>query len=299
MWCCRHLVSWHLYDGTRSAFFTNCATGNANDLPDRNLAAATSTSYPSGNIISVYIEGSHDHTADDQSNETDACETDWSNMVLGQHRQTNIVVQSDCDSPNRFANVSIGGGAAGIDFEVDAGGLSMVNEAGSASSSMFKADQTTLYGRDNGTAYAALPANISLSNNRSPKATLIMANTAAAVTSSGCANVYKMPPALNCPRSVAVGPTIKVSTTIDTSAQLWLCDATAANVSLTIPSASSVPNATFQVKRVDTSIHTCTVTMSTGDTLDGASSYTLTGSTRPSVTLTNVNGSAAWYVTAH
>lgn len=56
-----YMISYHMYDGTRTADFTNCATGNHNDLPDRNLAALNSIAYPSKNVVSLLIDGSHHH----------------------------------------------------------------------------------------------------------------------------------------------------------------------------------------------------------------------------------------------
>lgn len=217
-----HLVSYHLYDGARTSSFSNCETGNGNDLPDRNLAALTSPTYPSGNIVSLLINGRHIHTAppDDQTNETDACEAAGANMLLGQHRNIDVVVQSDCAASNRLANVSIGGGANGIDIEVDAGGVSLANSQGSSGSTIFKADAADLYSYDGSTYIKEgnYPANLSLGNNYLPGVPLVMANTAAAATAVGCGNTFAPPPALNCPGVLAV-TTVTSSITLDGSSE--------------------------------------------------------------------------------
>lgn len=187
-----HMVAFHLYTATQSAFATNCATGNETSWPDRNLAALTSTSPPYGNIISLLVDGNH---LDGQS---DACEADWANSVLGQHRPYAVVVQSDCDSPIRIANTAISAAPdnnSGVALEVDAGSVSLVNAHATGPSNVNIAEKAVLYYPGGSTTE---PAAVRMSNNAMRQATLNVQNSNAAASTEGCGNVFAAPTPYLC-----------------------------------------------------------------------------------------------------
>jgi len=94
--------------------------------------------------------------------------------------------------------------------------------------------------------------------------------------------------------------TIGSSTTLDSTARMWLCNATGGPIVFTVPLGSTVPGALWTIKKIDASANTCSVTMSGSDTLDGA-----TGSPSSGIISTqwgkltiwnNTNNTANWYI---
>ena len=118
-------------------------------------------------------------------------------------------------------------------------------------------------------------------------------DSAAYNTMTGCGNALTSGAAWNC--SAALAPVgISADTTLDlTAASIWTCDASAGNVNITVPPGTSFENRTLSIRKTDTSANTCAITMSSGDTLDGASSYLL-NTVNAGIVFTNDNGTA-WY----
>jgi hypothetical protein len=63
--------------------------------------------------------------------------------------------------------------------------------------------------------------------------------------------------------------------TITNTDTVVFADATSANVTITLPTASGMTGYRFYIKRVDSSAHTVTISRSGSDTIDGAASFTL------------------------
>lgn len=68
--------------------------------------------------------------------------------------------------------------------------------------------------------------------------------------------------------------TITKSTIITTSYRTVLCDATLGNVTITLPTASSsISGNEFFVKKIDSSVNTCTLAVTGGGNIDGSATY--------------------------
>lgn len=74
-----------------------------------------------------------------------------------------------------------------------------------------------------------------------------------------------------------------------------LCDATSADVVLTVPLGSTYPKKEYVVKRIDSSIHKCSVTMSGSDTLDADTNWDIINQWS-SLDFWNVGGTSTWYI---
>lgn len=75
-----------------------------------------------------------------------------------------------------------------------------------------------------------------------------------------------------------VGPVTAISsntTVTATSNTVYICDASGGNITFTLPAASN-SNKLFRVKKVDSSTNTVIITRAGSDTIDGATTYTLT-----------------------
>lgn len=189
-----HGIGFHMDTGSRGDI-SDTAAGNNVGLADRNLAALHDTTAPDpnliGNIITLLVEGEHSATASGGST-LDACAVHWTNGVLGQHRNNGIVVQSNCDDPNKFANIGLGVDnhtGNGVALEVDAGVVLMANSDSGTGGNLFKADQTALPSSSGGTI--SPNATLRISSNEFPKAPLYLANTAAGASTSGCGNNFQ------------------------------------------------------------------------------------------------------------
>ena len=135
-----------------------------------------------------------------------------------------------------------------------------------------------------------------ITNSNLAALTFLFENATALNTLSGCGNSLPTPQGWNCAAGLGVATTVTADTTMDTSAQIWPCNASTGMVKLTVPKGSTVPGRMFTVKKVDTSANTCKVMMSGAETIDGSGSYSLTGLNN-SVSFTNMNGSTTWYIT--
>lgn len=93
----------------------------------------------------------------------------------------------------------------------------------------------------------------------------------------------------------SIHATVTSGATLDTTARLWPCDATAGAVTLTVPAGSGVPNYIWDVKKVDTSVNACTLTMSGSDTLDGNATVPIRFQ-NDDLTIQNKSGSTTWYI---
>ncbi len=81
--------------------------------------------------------------------------------------------------------------------------------------------------------------------------------------------------------------------TITSNDTVIMADATSGNVTITLPTASSTSGYRFYVKRVDGSGNTVSVARSGSDTIDGATSQTLTAQY---TSLTLVSDGSNWYI---
>lgn len=94
--------------------------------------------------------------------------------------------------------------------------------------------------------------------------------------------------------------TISASATLTSSQEYILCDATSGAVVLTLPSAASAYNSTsgvgrqYTVKKIDSSVNTCTITRAGSDTIDGSITDVIT--TPYSAAVVFSAGGTAWYV---
>jgi hypothetical protein len=186
-----HMVAFHLSTGASNGRWTNCATGNNETLPDRNLAAMATD----GNLISLLISGDHNSP----SSTADACALSWSNSVLGQHRPVAIVVQSNCNDVDQFTNLTVGvdnGQQNGIELELDGGGVALANATGGGQANFFKADA----------GYGGPPTTLNISNNLLPQATLYEEDSTASSNTAGCGNVFAVPTPYLCAPSTFVQP---------------------------------------------------------------------------------------------
>jgi hypothetical protein len=199
---------------------------------------------------------------------------------------SNVERPSNCSS---IASTTAPAANAGLNsFENVGGCLQLVNMVDTAQPTTPR----------NGIA-GANATSTNISNSNLSGLNFLYENSAALASMKGCGNNLTAPLPWNCTGGVSVnaGGTISASTTIDATAQLWLCNALTANVTLTVPSGSSLPGHLFQIKKTDASGHTCTVQMSGSDTLDGVSTYVLSAANQ-AVTFANSGGSMNWYVTA-
>lgn len=81
--------------------------------------------------------------------------------------------------------------------------------------------------------------------------------------------------------------------TIGASDTVIFADATSGNVTITLPTASSLSGYRFYVKRIDGSANTCSIARSSTDTIDGATSVSLD---LQYTSLTLVSNGSAWYI---
>lgn len=79
--------------------------------------------------------------------------------------------------------------------------------------------------------------------------------------------------------------------TISATDTVVFADTTSGNVTITLPSASGNAGYRFYIKRIDSSAHTCTV--SSTDTIDGQTSFTLD---LQYTCVTVVSNGSAWYI---
>jgi hypothetical protein len=68
-----------------------------------------------------------------------------------------------------------------------------------------------------------------------------------------------------------------------------------AAVAITLPSASTVTGRMYYIKKAYGTTGTVTINAATGDTIDGASSQTLTGTTYPSLRIVS-DGTTKWWI---
>jgi hypothetical protein len=83
------------------------------------------------------------------------------------------------------------------------------------------------------------------------------------------------------------------SYTISTNDTVIFADATSGTVTITLPTAASLPGYRFYVKRIDGSGNNCSVARSGGDTIDGQTSIAITVQY---TSLTLVSNGSAWYI---
>lgn len=83
------------------------------------------------------------------------------------------------------------------------------------------------------------------------------------------------------------------SYTVTSSDTVVFADATSGNVTITLPAASGLTGYRFYVKRIDGSANTVTVARSGSDTIDGATSHTLS---LQYMAIGLVSNGSAWYI---
>ncbi|HUC87733.1 MAG TPA: hypothetical protein VMR95_01110 [Candidatus Binatia bacterium] len=81
--------------------------------------------------------------------------------------------------------------------------------------------------------------------------------------------------------------------TITTSNCIVLANAASNNVAITLPLASSCTGYQFDVKRIDSSANTCSVTCSGSDTIDGQASISIP---TQYLSMTLISNGSAWYI---
>jgi len=81
--------------------------------------------------------------------------------------------------------------------------------------------------------------------------------------------------------------------TVTSSDTVIFADATAGNVTVTLPAASGLSGYRFYVKRIDGSVNSCSVARSGADTIDGQTSVSLD---LQYTSLTLVSNGSAWYI---
>lgn len=81
--------------------------------------------------------------------------------------------------------------------------------------------------------------------------------------------------------------------TLSSTDTVIFADATSGNVTITLPTASSIAGYRFYIKRVDGSGNTCSVARSGSDTIDGQTSVSLP---QQYTSLTLVSDGSAWYI---
>jgi len=133
-----------------------------------------------------------------------------------------------------------------------------------------------------------------ISNSLLSGTTFLYENAAAFASMKGCGDTLITNLAWHCRHPPGASATVTASRTLDTTADVWVCDASIGGVTLTLPLGSSLPNWQFEIKKIDTSSNTCSVMTSSFDTLDGLRSLALTAQNQD-VLITNSNGSSTWY----
>lgn len=81
--------------------------------------------------------------------------------------------------------------------------------------------------------------------------------------------------------------------TISNTDTVVFADATSGNVTITLPTASSITGYRFYVKRIDGSGNSCSIARSSSDTIDGQTSISLS---QQYTSLTIVSDGNAWYI---
>lgn len=81
--------------------------------------------------------------------------------------------------------------------------------------------------------------------------------------------------------------------TIGNTDTVIFADATSGNVTITLPTASSITGYRFYVKRTDNSGNSCSIARSSSDTIDGQTSVSLS---QQYISLTIVSDGSAWYI---
>jgi hypothetical protein len=81
--------------------------------------------------------------------------------------------------------------------------------------------------------------------------------------------------------------------TLSSTDTVIFADATSGNVTVTLPTASSIAGYRFYVKRIDSSANTCSVARSSSDTIDGQISVSIP---LQYTSLTLVSDGSAWYI---
>jgi hypothetical protein len=81
--------------------------------------------------------------------------------------------------------------------------------------------------------------------------------------------------------------------TLSSTDTVIFADATSGNVTVTLPTASSIAGYRFYVKRIDGSANTCSVARSSSDTIDGQTSVSIP---QQYTSLTLVSDGSAWYI---
>lgn len=90
-----------------------------------------------------------------------------------------------------------------------------------------------------------------------------------------------------------LAPTATTTTTIDTSAQFWPCDATSGNVAMALPDATLVTNLRFHIQKIDSSANACVISTAGGQTLvGGLSAYYLYAQGQELIV--SSNGTTSW-----
>jgi hypothetical protein len=197
-----HQIAYHLTTGANGGRWANCAAGDNINLPQRNIQDL------SNSIITLLIDGKHGTYNPDDATDNDACDNNWVNSVLGQHRPAAIVVQSNCPDANKFANIGVGidnSQRSGIALEVDAGAVLMSNAYGGGPGSVFKADQSYLYNSSGGQT-GPYAASLNISSNLLSAMTLYSSNGAAGNTMVGCGNRFSVTTPYLCAPSSFVQP---------------------------------------------------------------------------------------------
>ena len=76
--------------------------------------------------------------------------------------------------------------------------------------------------------------------------------------------------------TLAVSPSKTTSFTVDTTAVLWLCNATGGAIVATLPPVAGLAGRTYWFKKTDASANNVTVTGSGAETIDGSNTKALT-----------------------
>lgn len=90
----------------------------------------------------------------------------------------------------------------------------------------------------------------------------------------GCGNVWITPQSWECYAAISPG-TVSINTTLDASAHSWKCDASSGMVTLTVPIGATFPNWDYTITKVDSTLNTCRIVMSSSDTIGLAASTAL------------------------
>lgn len=175
-----HAVAFHMSTGANSSQFTDCQTGEDQQLPDKG-------------IIGLLIDGDH---GDD-----DSCSTQWQGGPLGQHRPIVILLDSDCPRTVKVTDADLSASDTnqrGVTAEVRSGSLSIVSsEAASVGNILFSGAGINEHDR---------PNRLFLSNNDMETTTLYLADGGATALTTGCGNVFANPTPYLCSPPVAVDP---------------------------------------------------------------------------------------------